>query len=379
MPRNTSAVMICVMTVLAAPSLAQSPARSGPRAAAPAEQKAVWRVDDVSALLAALVEGDRVVAAGAAGLRERDGKEKVTLDDKFHVGSCTKAMTATLCAMLVEEGKLKWDATIAGTFPDAKRVHADYRKVTLEQLLNNRGGVPGNLPPPVWASLWLPKGTASRRMVLDTVFSQPPEVAPGTKYLYSNFGYALAGHMAERAAKRPWEDLMRERLFKPLGMGSAGFGAPADRGTVRQPRGHRADGTPVEPTEQGADNPPAIGPGGTVHCSALDWAKFVGLHLRGARGEGKLLKPETFKKLHTPPEGSPYAMGWLVGRSPLGKGVALNHAGSNTMWYAVAWIVPESNRAVVVMCNQGPPDGPASKACDEAAGALLRLATDREP
>lgn len=328
---------------------------------------------DVPGLTAAIIHGDRVVAIGAAGVRKRGGRDRVTVSDKFHIGSCTKAMTATLCAMLVEEGKLKWGSTISSVFPDARNLHPDYRDVTLEQLLNHRGGAPKDVERPLWASLWEPKGVQARRKVLDGVFSLPPEAKPGTQYIYSNFGYALAGHMAEKVARKPWEDLIREKLFTPLGMASAGFGAPIDRGNARQPRGHINSGDPVEPTQAGSDNPPAIGPGATVHCSVGDWAKFVTLHLRGARGEARLLKPETFKKLHTPPEGSPYAMGWLAGRSPLGKGVALNHAGSNTMWYAVASVMPEDNVAVIVLCNQGGPGGPGEKACNEAIGLLIRL------
>lgn len=327
---------------------------------------------DVPGMVAAVIEGDRVVAAGAAGVRKRGGTDKVTPADKFHIGSCTKAMTATLCAMLVEEGKLKWDTTVAAAFPDAKYLHADYRDVTLSQLLHHRGGVPGELDGALWNSLWKPKGVASRRMVLEKVFALPPQAQPGTKYVYSNFGYAVAGHMAETATRKPWEDLMRERLFKPLAMTGAGFGAPSDRGNVRQPRGHTNGGQPVEPALAGSDNPPAIGPGGTVHCSVGDWAKFVTLHLRGARGDATLLKAETFKKLHAAPEGNPYAMGWLAGKSPLGDGPALNHAGSNTLWYAVAGILPEQDVAVVVMCNRGGPGGAGAKACDEASGALLR-------
>ena len=332
----------------------------------------ITRQHDLPGMVAAVIEGDRVVATGATGVRRRGGRDPVTLSDRFHIGSCTKAMTATLCAVLVEEGKLKWDVTIAGAFPDAKSLHPDYRNVTLAQLLSHRGGAPGDVDPALWKSLWEPKGVRARRKVLDTVFALPPRVEPGTQYLYSNFGYALAGHMAEKAAGKPWEDLMREKLFVPLGMTSADFGAPPDRGAARQPRGHTTDGRPVEPTQAGSDNPPAIGPGGTVHCSVTDWAKFVGLHLRGARGDAKLLKPDSFKALHTPPEGNPYAMGWLVGPSPLGKGVALSHAGSNTMWYAVTWTLPENGLAVVVMCNQGGPGAAAEKACDEASAALIR-------
>jgi CubicO group peptidase (beta-lactamase class C family) len=327
---------------------------------------------DVPGMTAAVIGGDRVVATGAAGVRKRGGREKVTLADQFHLGSCTKTMTATLCAMLVEEGKLRWDSTVASVFPDARKLHPDYRTVTLEQLLNHRGGAPASVDPPLWNSLWEAKGVQARRKLLDTAFALPPQAAPGTQYVYSNFGYALAGHMAETAARKPWEDLMRERLFNPLGMSSAGFGAPIDRGTTHQPRGHTADGKPVEPAQKGSDNPAAIGPAATAHCAVGDWAKFVSLHLQAARGRPRLLKAETFKKIQTPPEGSAYAMGWLVGPSPLGEGVALNHGGSNTMWYAVAWIVPKENVAVVVMCNQGAPGSPGEKACDEVSGKLLR-------
>jgi CubicO group peptidase (beta-lactamase class C family) len=326
---------------------------------------------NVPGMTAAVIEGDRVVATGAAGLRKRGGREKVTVADKFHIGSCTKTMTATLCAMLVEEGKLKWDTTIAAAFPDARSLHRDYRTVTLEQLLTHRGGAPDSehVDPAVRNSLWEPKGVAARRKVLDAVFSQPPQVKPGTEFVFSNYGYALAGHMAERAARKPWDDLLREKLFNPLGMTSAGFGAPLDRGTVRQPRGHSAAGEPFEPTRTGADNPPAIGPAGTVHCSVGDWAKFIAVHLRGARGDAKLLKLETYRKLHAAPEGGDYAMGWIACPSPFGDGKALNHAGSNTLWYAIVWALPEQNAAVLVMCNQAEPGG---KACQEASEMLIR-------
>jgi CubicO group peptidase (beta-lactamase class C family) len=358
--------------------------------AAPARPQEAPAADDVSAqlgdivrrhdlpgMVAAVIQGDRVVATGAAGVRIRGGRDRVTLADKFHIGSCTKAMTATLCAMLVEEGKLRWDSTVGGVFPDAKAVHPDFRKVTLEQLLNQRSGAPGSVDDALWASLWAPKGVAARRKVLETVFARPPAAKPGTQYVYSNFNYALAGHMAETVARKPWEELMREKLFRPLGMTSAGFGAPRDAGNARQPRGHTSDGKPVEPTEVASANPPAIGPAGTVHCSVGDWAKFVTLHLQAERGKPRLLKAETFKKLHTPPEGSPYAMGWLSGPSPLGKGVALNHAGSNRMWYVVTWVLPESDAAVLVMCNEGEPGAAAEKACDEASGLLLRRQVGR--
>ncbi len=164
---------------------------------------------------------------------------------------------------------------------------------------------------------------------------------------------------------------MRRRLFEPLGMTSAGFGAPGTREKVDAPRGHREDGTPVEPGP-GSDNPPAIGPAGTVHASIGDWGKFISLHLRGTRADTPLLPRDQFQKLHTAPEGAepPYALGWIVTRRQWGgNGDVLTHAGSNTMWYCVAWLAPARGFAVLVACNQGGEN--ASRACDESASALI--------
>jgi CubicO group peptidase (beta-lactamase class C family) len=155
-------------------------------------------------------------------------------------------------------------------------------------------------------------------------------------------------------------------------MKSAGFGAPGGKKSLSQPRGHTTDGKPVEPGPA-ADNPVAIGPAGTVHCSIGDWAKYVALHLRGEKKDGKLLRAESFKKLHTPAKSPPtdtqYALGWIVAERPWGGGRVLTHAGSNSMWYAVTWIAPERDFAVLVACNQGGES--ATQACDEAVAAMI--------
>ena len=209
----------------------------------------------------------------------------------------------------------------------------------------------------------------ARQVLLEGVVSQPPQAPPGTKFIYSNAGFAIAGHILERTAHQPWEELIRKRLFVPLGMTSAGFGAPGTAKAMDEPRGHRENGQPVEPGP-GADNPVAIGPAGIVHCTVGDWAKFVALHLEGDEGHAKLLKPQTFKLLHTPADGQEYAMGWIVTDRDWGGGRVLTHAGTNTMWYAVTWIAPAKNFAVLVMCNQGGHE--AEQACDDASAALIQ-------
>jgi CubicO group peptidase (beta-lactamase class C family) len=331
----------------------------------------IVRQHDVPGMVAAVVKGDNVVAIGAAGVRRRGGDEKIRITDQFHLGSCTKSMTATLCAMLVEEGKLSWETTISDVFPELKEtMRPAWRNVTLRQLLNHCGGMPEDLDQDgLWEKLWAQRDPApARQMLLIGVLSHEPAAKPGTKFIYSNAGYAVVGHMAEQVMHKPWEQLVRERLFKPLKMTSAGFGAPGKAGAVIEPWGHKERGEPIEPGPD-ADNPVAIGPAGTVHCSIEDWAKYIALHLRGDEGDAKLLKTDTFRVLHTPPKGADYAMGWGVAERQWAGGTALTHAGSNTMWYAVTWLAPCRNFAVVICCNQGGDE--AAKACDDAAAKLV--------
>lgn len=325
--------------------------------------------DGVPGMAAAVVQGGNIVAVGVAGVRTRGKPDKIAVADQFHLGSDTKAMTAMLCGILVDEGKLKWDQTLGQTFPElSKSMNPQYQAVTLEQLLTQRGGAPGELEKdPLWGKLWQYKGTptGARRLLLQGVTSKPPEAPPGEKFIYSNAGYAIAGHMAEKVTGKSWEELMREKIFRPLGMATAGFGAPGTRGKNDQPRGHKPDGSPVEPGP-GADNPVAIGPAGIVHCSIGDWAKFIAANLPS--GKIKLVKPETFEKLHTSVPGEPkYAMGWIIAdNQPWAGGPALTHAGSNTMWFAVAWLAPAKDFAVLVACNQA-----NDKACNDAVLALI--------
>ncbi len=332
----------------------------------------------VPALAAAVIEGERLTKLGAAGIRARGDEAKVELDDLWHLGSCTKAMTATLCARLVEQGKLKWDSKVGDVFTDqAEPIHAEWRDVTLVQLLSHRASLPSIPPLPLWLKLVGHDGSRdAREMLLSGGWlKSAPAAAPGSKWEYSNAGFMLAGLMAERAANKDWETLMRELLFEPLGMKSAGFGAPGSADKVDQPRGHNAFGFAMKPGK-GADNPRGLGPAGTVHCSLRDWSKFIALHLQAARGDCKLLTAESFHRLHAPQpidDKTGYALGWIILERPWADGSVLMHNGSNTMWYSVVWIAPKRGFAVMAVTNLaglGAKDGAA--ATDAVASLLIQ-------
>jgi CubicO group peptidase (beta-lactamase class C family) len=207
-----------------------------------------------------------------------------------------------------------------------------------------------------------------RAWLAGRVLADAPEALAADEYRYSNYGYVVAGAMLERAAGTSFEELLRAELFEPLAMTSCGFGVPATPGLLDQPWGHRrrlAGLSPVEPGP-GADNPLALGPAGTVHCSLRDWVKFLSLHLRGARGHGSpFLAQSAFEILHAPRARAPqpYALGWIVAeRAWAGAQPVLTHTGSNTTFIAQAWLAPERDFGVAVVAN----------AADDAARAALK-------
>jgi len=329
------------------------------------------------ALAAAVVVDGKIVVTNAVGFRKKGGTERVTVDDQFHLGSVTKSMTATVAAMLVEQGKISWTTTIREAFPELKsEIHPDYLGVTLEQLLSQRSGAPGDAPGDLWRKAWAANGTAAEQRLafIKGILARKPEAKPGTKFIYSNQGYTIAGVMLEKATGKTWEDLLRSMLFEPLGMTTAGFGAPASVDKVDQPWGHTKkmlSGSEPVPPGPGADNPLAISPAGSVHCSMGDLAKYAAFHMAGERGQSELLKAESFKKLHTAvADNDDYALGWMVLKRGWANGRALMHNGSNTMFYVVVWMAPEKNCAVIVASNVGVDE--AFEGCDEAAGKLIK-------
>ena len=330
------------------------------------------------ALAVVVIRSNSVVGLGAVGQRKWGVNEPVTLQDKWHHGSITKGMTATLAALLVQEGRLRWTSTLAEIFPEkSAAMNPQWRGVTLEQLLSHRSGAGDSdwlNTQGIWTQIWNFGGTPreARIFFLDKVTAKAPQAAPGTQYIYSNAGYAFAGAMLERVMNTAWEDLITARLFQPLGMASAGFGVPATPRHINHPWGHvlvNGSPSPMAPGTD-ADNPTAIGPAGTVHCTALDLAKYVAMHLAGARGEsGLLLPPDVFAKLHADPDGDGYALGWNVGTRGWAKGRTLNHTGSNLQWFTNIWIAPEQNWACLVLTNFGADT--AFDATDEVVGAMI--------
>jgi CubicO group peptidase (beta-lactamase class C family) len=340
-------------------------------------------------LAAAVVRGDRVVAAGAVGVREVGKEARVELGDRFHIGSCTKTMTAMLIARLVDQGNLSWDTTLADALPGVA-MRPEYRSVTIRQLLTFRGGIPpyttrrpGERPPSI-TGLRGDDPADLRLQFARAVLDEPPVAPLGTKPVYSNASFAIAGAIIDRLAGRPWEAEIVENLFRPLGMMDSVVGQP-HFGSADQPVGHRSGrgmvtladpakarkdqpGDLPKEKEGGAFRPAApidanepfrhvIAPAGMVSCSILDFARYASARLAGLRGKGPLLSAESYAAMARSDEAEEGFTGG-TGRVRIeGKdGREFSANGSGGLFLAGLRLLPEADTAIVVAMNGVAPE-----------------------
>ncbi len=326
------------------------------------------------ALAAAVVQNGEIVAAGATGTRRAGAKIPVSLDDRFHLGSDTKAMTSLLAATLVESGKLRWDSTVAEIFPElAEKMNPALRKVTLQQLLSHTSGIPGDndeFGTLLGKTMFQDGNLDEMRYWLVQQWSPLPlESSPGEKFAYANMNYVIAGAMIERTAGKTWEELITELIFEPLGLKSAGLGPQATLGRINATLGHIYIDGKLKAFLSGpnGDNPPIIGPAGNAHMSVLDFARWAGWNAGEGKRGPKLVRAETLKKLHTPvismppkqdarpgtPSHGKYALGWGEVQVDWAPEPLLYHGGSNVKNLAFIWVEPKHDFAMVLMTNVG--------------------------
>lgn len=362
-------IALCMLLVLAA--CGGEGGGVGPPPKPAPESPAVGRVGDgrlaellewarssqnVPAVGAIVIRGGEIAEVGVAGRRSSRGGPLVTTDDLWHLGSITKSMTATLAALLVEDGLVDWDTRTVDVWPEfANQIHAGFRETTLRQLLSHTSGMERDDD---WrqASDGQSNSVVERRRAWAAhLLAREPQTTPG-QFSYSNVGYVVAGAMLEARTGTPWETLVATRLFAPLGMTRSGFGAPGTRNLEDQPLGHWSTTLgfdPVRPGDSDADGWEAGGPAGRVHVSLGDYARYLQAHLSGAQGVPGLLSVDSFATLHE--EVAPgYALGWSTfeGLAPLQAG-GFFHNGSNLRWFAITWFAPSVDTGVLLVTNAG--------------------------
>jgi CubicO group peptidase (beta-lactamase class C family) len=343
-----------------------------------AELEATRREHRIPAIAVAVVIDGKIVAASAVGHRKVGAPERVERTDAFQVYSVAKSMTATLLAKLVDQEKLRWDLTVAEMFPGlVGEMRPVYQKVTVAQLLSHTDGRPYEPTTPESVTDARAGNPMGRRFeYVRAALRDKPVAPPGTKFIYGG-GPILVVNSIERREHRPYEAMMHQQIFGPLGMTTAGFGCTATPGQVDGPWEHDVHNGRVEPVAPTlAMKHQARSPvGRNVRCSVIDLARFAAIHLRGARGRGRFLRAETYQKLYEPQPPTDDACLGFFRNAQKGSGLEgyiLTHNGGNGTSCSVFMIAPDENVAACVLMNLGSQD--ACKTRDHWCKNLLLMA-----
>ncbi len=315
----------------------------------------------VPGLAVAVASGAAPIEVQVAGRRKADGRTLIAASDRFHYGSITKSMTATIIATLIEEGKLSWDTTIQDILA-FDELRAEYRTVTVTQLLSHCGGLPADTGDLVAIAAPFERDdddpTAARGRYARATLSRSPG-GPVGAFRYSNAGYVVLGHMAEVVTGRSWEQLLSDRVFKPAGMTQAGVGWPRTDEHPDQPWRHGLEGDRFIPIDDELKLGPVFGPAGDAHGSILDLARYGLAHLRSLDGsDGAPWPPDAIRRLHQPrvpatPYDHDYAMGWRI-ENRFGHRLHW-HSGFAGQSYAEVFVVPELDLVIAIGINSPVP------------------------
>lgn len=245
--------------------------------AEPADYAAADRIFDeyrldahVPGLVYGIIQDGRLVHVGTQGIQDLESKRPVTADTLFRIASMTKAFTALTILNLRDDGRLRLDAPASDYVPeleDWKYPTGDSPRIRVRDLLNHRAGFVTDDP---WGDRQTPLPEADfTRMLKDGV---PFTTVPGTRFEYSNLGYALLGRIITNVSKQPFETTIMQTILQPLGMSVSGFDADAGP-KERRALGYRWEDNAwkLEPTL----GPGAFGAMGGLQTSANDYAKWV--------------------------------------------------------------------------------------------------------
>jgi len=321
-----------------------------------------WKVPGLSV---AIVRNDSVIYAKGFGVAKAGSKTPVDAKTLFEIGSSSKAFTATVVAMMVTDGKMRFDDRLTTYLPDFRMYDAVANEaVTLRDALTHRSGIArGEL---VWLG-----ADISRDEVLHRVRFLKPESPFRSRYSYQNMMFLAAGQAAGKAAGSTWDDLIRQRIFAPLGMTSS---VTTSKGLTNPnvTTGHGLDhDTVFIKMPFNGDN---IAPAGAILSNATDMAQWLRFQLNDGQVNGKrLVSTMALRETHSPQiltapgagggrGGQPdtaapvthvssYGMGWFV-EDYRGQ-LVWQHGGNTIGMTAAVGMMPEKKFGVVVLSNMG--------------------------
>jgi serine-type D-Ala-D-Ala carboxypeptidase/endopeptidase len=273
-------------------------------------------------------------------------------DTIFEIGSITKVFTATLLADMALEGLVSLDDPVQRYLPSGIELPVSGQPMTLADLATHSSGLSG-LPKGMLRLALKERHNPYANFGVDDLHAGVTNArlrrAPGKRVKYSNFGFGLLGHVLALRAGQTYEELVAERILRPLGMSDTAITVPSDK-RDRFAQGHNRRGRAVSNWDI-----PTLAGAGALRSTVEDLLKFLALHLDG--GESRLARaartthePRARKRILT------VGLGWFIVPVERGKPFkAIWHDGGTGGFRSVAGFVKETSTAVVVLSNSSRP------------------------
>lgn len=310
---------------------------------------------EVMGAAVAIVKDGKVVFAGGFGYRDFKNKLKVTPDTLFAIGSCSKAFTATVLGILEDEGKLEWDNPVRNYLPSFKLQDTlASEQMTPIDLVTHRSGLPRH------DLIWYGSSATREELFNRLQFLESSKGFRST-YQYNNLMYMTAGYMAGKIAGKSWEELVKQKIFDPLGMKTSNF-------SVKDLQESKDFSLPYSKREEKIQkisyrNLDAIGPAGSINSSVNEMVQWILLNLnKGKFGEKQIISRGNLQKIHSPQMVTgetfgkdkeflyaSYGMGWRI-MSYRGHPLLVHGGGIDGFISRVSFL-PRDNAGVVVLTN----------------------------
>jgi len=298
----------------------------------------------------AIIQGDELIYTHGFGSSDLENGTSVTPETLFGIGSTTKAFTASLIGMLIDDGRMSWDDPVTKFLPyfdlniDSDDAEAT---VTIRDLLAHRTGF--TRMSVLWAG-----NAVSREDVLRTASRAEPWSRFRGKFIYNNINYLAAGMAAGEAAGVSWDNLLAERLFIPLGMKSSSSSIDADQSAEPPSRGYLWNDEIQDYENVPTRSLDAIAPAGAVNSNVLDMAQWIRFQLGRGTLEGQVLlsemqHKETWSNQTEISPGVDYGFGWML-RSVAGHRV-VEHGGSINGFASQVALFPDADLGFVLLTN----------------------------
>lgn len=299
---------------------------------------------EIPGLAVGIVDHGKLVFAKGYGLRDVERNLPVTPKTVFAAGSITKSFTATLGAILVDEGKLSWDRPVREYLPDFRLADPVATELmTLRDLLCHRSGLPSHNF--IRHAVPLTRGELVHRLRY-----LEPSASFRSKYQYQNLMYVTAGFLEGRVAGMSWENLMLERILSPLGMASSTVSVIDTQKGDDYAKPYVKSFAGVREERFYNYQEFGVGPNGALNTCVEDMAKYLAFHM----GDGRqLVSAAQLRELHTPQmvkdASATYGLGWQL--SHYGAHPFVEHSGSINGFNAWNGFAPEEHVGVIVLSN----------------------------